>query len=147
MTALSATVRVTRKIEEHVRAAHPVKTATAIYGGAALCLEAANGFARPVAAGLTNPEFLGFSTEDIASSGAASGTLSVNVIAQGIIELPLAGVTGATAVTDIGTTTYMADDGTGFTTASTGNVSIGKVAGLVAGMITIFFQADALRSL
>jgi hypothetical protein len=147
MTALAAdTTRVYDSGVPRVQRDSLVKASTTIYNGSALCLEQADGYARPVAASLTAPVFLGFALEEVVNSG-ASGTKRVRTISQGVLTVPLAGVTGATAVTDIGATVYMADDGSGLTLTSTNNVAIGKIMGLVDGFLMIFFQAGPLRSL
>lgn len=127
----------------------PVKTATAIWDRAALCLEDANGFARPVAAGLTNPEFLGFAMHAVATSTDSSGTYYVEINQEGYVVAPSGDVSGVSAVTDVGKTIYMTDDGNGFTTLSTGNVPIGKVAAVDAtqSKVWIHYQAHALRSI
>lgn len=124
---------------------YPVKASAVIYGGAGICLEAADGFARPVAASLTNPEFLGFALEKKTGTG-TSGAVVVQAQTEGILITALANVAGATAVTDIGATVYMSDDQT-FTLTSTNNVAIGKVVNLVDGDLHIHFQAAAMASL
>lgn len=123
-----------------------VKTATTIYAGSALVTEAADGYARPLAASLTNPVFLGFALEGVVNAG-ASGAKLVLVSQEGDVEVALAGVTGGTGVIDIGVTVYMADDGTGFTLTSTNNVAIGKVVNYVDGKFLIHYQGAGRRSI
>lgn len=102
---------------------HPVKASNTIYAGAALCCEA-DGYARPVAASLTSPEFLGFAEEAQASVG-SNGAADVRIRQQGIVYV--SAITGLSGIGDVGTAVYMSDDNT-FTNSATNNVAIGKVA-------------------
>ncbi len=124
---------------------HGVKAEAVVFAGSALCLESADGFARPIAQSLTAPEFLGFALKSADATGLASGALVIEVAAEGILEL--AAIAGMTGVTHIGDTVYMADDGDAFTGTSTNNVAIGKVVAFASGIFYVHFQAHALRSL
>lgn len=101
---------------------HAVKASNTIYAGAALCCEA-DGYARPVAASLTSPEFLGFA-EEAQASVSTNGAATVRVRQQGIVFV--SAITGLSGVGDKGTAVYMSDDNT-FTNSATNNVLIGKV--------------------
>lgn len=124
---------------------YQVKASTTIYGQAGVCLEAADGYARPCAASLTNPEFLGFALEKVVNSG-ASGAKNVELQNKGVLIALLADVAGAAGVTDIGATVYMSTDND-LTLTSTNNVPIGKVVTYVDGYLYIYFEANALASL
>jgi hypothetical protein len=122
-----------------------VKASTTIYDGALICLEAADGYARPCAAALTAPEFLGIAAEKVVNGG-ASGAAHVKTIAETIIEV--AAIAGATGVTDIGTQIYTSTDNIAdLTTTSTSNVSVGKIIAYVGAQFYVLVQADALRSI
>lgn len=146
MTALSADFTRRMYSDPMYEQRLAVKTSTTIYDRSAVCLEAADGFTRPVAASLTNPEFQGFALEGAANTG-ASGAVKVLVSQKGRLVVALAGVTGGAGVADIGSTVYLADDGTGLTLTSTNNVPIGKISAYVDSEFTIAYEADALRSI
>lgn len=125
--------------------AYPVLSATAIWDGSALCILAA-GFARPVAASLSSPEFIGFARESVPAT-TGNGAVTVNVIEEGFLSR-VAAITSATGIGNVGDTVYMSDDGSGFTLASTNNVSIGKIHSYDAtNGFTIFFQSVTRRSI
>ena len=122
----------------------PVKTATTIYKGSFLCLESADGYARPCAASLTGEEFLGVAMTAVTSNAAASGTEEVRILQKFSVETT---ITGASAVTDIGELCYMSDDNV-FTTASTNNVLVGTIRHFNAdnSKFLVNCEAEALRS-
>lgn len=143
MTALSAdTPRVMEGTSHLALQKYPLKASTTVYSGSAICAEAADGLARPVAASLTSPEFYGFAVESAATT---AGDTHVTVMTRGVIIL--GAITGCDGPNDIGTTIYMSDDGTGFTTTSTNNVAIGKLQNYVGGEYRVAFEADAHRSI
>ena len=143
MTALAAdTIRIFEGNIPDKCAHFQVLTATTIYEGSAVCAESAVGYARPVAASLTSPEFYGFAEESVVNSG-ASGAKKVKVRREGVIVLTA--ITGMTGITNIGDSVYMSDDGTGFTSTSTNNVLIGKVGNYVDSKFLVDFQAISLR--
>lgn len=145
MTALAEDTRRDMEVGHPPRIARfAVLTATTIYRGSAVCAETASGYARPVAASLTNPEFYGFAIDGVANPG-ASGAEHVEVVQEGVLVVDA--ITGATGVADIGDVVYMADDGTGLTETSTNNVAIGKIVDYIGGKFRVFFQATALRSI
>jgi len=143
MTALSAdTPRVMEGTSHLALQKYPLAASTTIYSGSAVCAAAANGLAIPVADSITNPEFYGFAVE---SASTTLGDTHVTVMTKGVIIL--SAITGCDGPNDIGTTIYMSDDGTGFTTTSTDNVPIGKLQNYVGGEYRVAFEADAHRSI
>lgn len=147
MTALSANQpRVILGGEDRHQSLKQLKASTTVYEGSAVCAEA-DGLARPVAASLTAPEFMGFA---VAYASNVSPDTDTHVLLQqkGTIVVPVGDVTGVSGVGDYGVSIYMADDGDGFTTTSTNNVLIGKLAAVDSdSQAHIAFEADALRSL
>jgi predicted RecA/RadA family phage recombinase len=111
-----------------------------IYEGAAVG-ENGSGYFRPLVAG---DAFAGFALEICDNSTGAAGDRLVRLRSRGVVVMP---ITGATAVTDEGSTVYASDDDTLTLTAST-NTAIGKVLRYISGTTcAIYFEAATLRSL
>lgn len=111
-----------------------------IYAGAACGESSSTGNARPLVAGDT---FLGFATAKADNAGGAIGDVNVRVRQKGIVKLTIAG----TLTDDHLNVAIYASDDNAFTTASTGNTQIGKLARFISateGMV--YFEAEALRS-
>lgn len=85
---------------------HPAAAGVTFFKGAAVGLNAATGFARPLQAG---DRFLGFSTDHIDNSGGANGAKRVVLLPTGVYKLPVTGVTGASQHQ---AAVYAFDDGT-----------------------------------
>lgn len=145
MTTLSAT-RTRQFISSPTRPneKHPVLASTKIYSGSGVCKLDAAGYARPIAASLTNPSFLGFAEEPIDNSAGADGALEVNIKPEGVLLLDT--ITGAVGRVDVDKPVYMSDDGTGFTLTALNNVLIGAITNYIDGKFRVFFQAKAYRS-
>lgn len=120
-----------------------VKATSPMFKGSGLCREAADGYARLVAASLTNPSFLGFA-ERAVTSQASSGLVTVLCRVWDILKMPVANLSGV-AITDLDKTVYMSDDST-FTLTSTNNVAIGKLVNLTATHIYLLIEAASIRS-
>lgn len=96
----------------------PVKASSKIYEGSAVGLS--SGYARALVAG---DEFQGFAIELADNSATATdGYIRVKVRDKGKMQITLTSV----AVTHVGDSVYMSDDGT-FTLDSSGNSLVGKV--------------------
>lgn len=118
----------------------PVIASDIIYEGAAVG-ENGSGYFRPLVA--ADP-FAGFALQQADNSSGSAGDRSVHVRQRGVIVMP---VTGATAVTDEGSTVYASDDDTLTLTAGS-NTAIGKVLRYVSGTVcAIYFEAATLRSI
>jgi len=118
----------------------PVIASDIIYEGAAVGESASLGTARPLVAGDT---FLGFAFRKADNSAGAAGDVKADLLAMGVVELPIASV----ATADLGATVYASDDDT-FTLSSTGNTAIGKIVEIVAtGIARVYFQAAAYQSI
>ena len=143
MTALSADTIRTRDYDADATIRYfGVKAAAVVYVGAAVCLEQADGYARPVAGSLTNPVFLGFALQAV-TNGGSSGSVSVAVDVEGSIWV--SAITGAAGVADIGKVVYMSDDGSGFTLTSTNNVPMGRIGNFVGSKFLIEYQGGPVR--
>jgi hypothetical protein len=90
------------------RVSNAVKTAVTIYDGSLVCLEDANGYARPCAIGLTAPEFLGIAVQQVVAGAGASGSKNITLVADCFVEV--AAITNMTGVTDIGKPVYAIND-------------------------------------
>lgn len=111
----------------------PMVAADIIYGGAAIGLDAATGYARPLVAG---DPFLGFADYRADNATGAAGDVFVRVRKYGQIQLPIAGL----AMTSVGKEVYAADDNTFTLTAGT-NTRIGFVSSFIeAGIGIVEFE-------
>lgn len=120
----------------------PVLTAIKIFQGSAI--GSSSGYARQLVAGDT---FLGFATHDnVDNTSGASGAVNVRVWQKGIIHRVT--ITGASAITDVGSTCHMSD-GNVFTLSSTNNSPIGKIVAFHASDSTfdVEFEAANRRSI
>jgi hypothetical protein len=126
-------------VSEGAHSNHPVVASDIIYQGAAVGSNSGN--ARPLSGG---DDFLGFAFAKADNSSGSAGDVSVELRTEGEVVLSVTGVDG---VNDTGATVYASDDDT-FTTASTGNSSIGKVLRWISGTTcVVFFQAVTKRSI
>jgi len=119
-----------------------VKTNTTIFSGGAVVVEQANGYARPLAASLTVPIFLGYAEEGAANNPGADGAKSVTCRQNGTVFT--SAIAGATGIVDIGKVVYMLDDDA-FTLTSVNNVEVGNIENYFGGQFLVRFQATALR--
>jgi hypothetical protein len=108
--------------------AYPVLTGVTIYKGGMVCIDPANGFARP-AADTANYRCVGVAEEQVAAGAAASGTYKVRV-RTGIFLFAATNI----AITDVGKAMYVRDDQT-FDDTSTN--------GVFAGILVEFVSANA----
>jgi hypothetical protein len=122
----------------------PVLTNVHIYKGAGVCAETAVGYARPIAASLTGPEFYGFAMLAADNNPGASGAINVLCSTEGIALVTA--ITGLTGITDVNTAVYMSDDQT-FTNSATNNVAVGKVVNFDGTYFHVFYQATARASI
>lgn len=119
----------------------PVIASDIIYEGAAVGESSSTGNARPLAAG---DNFLGFAIAKADNSAGAVGAVNVRVRQKGLVKLS---VTNVSADDDLGIAIYASDDDT-FTTASTGNTQIGKLARWISGSTCmVYFESTLLRSI
>lgn len=117
-------------------------SAAAIYEGSAVSIN--SGYARQLNTADTTDGFAGFCEKQCDNSAGSAGDKNVRVRARGYAKLS---VTGASAVTNVTDAVY-ASDGNTFTTASTGNLQIGKVVRWITGTTCIvYFEATNLRSI
>lgn len=150
MAALAQDKQVVVMSDGQIRLSYGVKTATTIYDGSLICNESADGFARPVAASLTAPEFLGLAVQKVVNAG-ASGAANVTALAECVIEVTA--VAGATGVAHVGEIVYAASDNIAdLTLTSTNNVGVGKITDYIADAVAgnrfrVHLQAAALRSI
>jgi len=120
----------------------PVKAATAIYEGSAVSL--ASGVARPLNVSDTTDGFAGFCDRRADNSLGNDSDINVRLRARGYIVLSVANASGVGNVNDA----VYASDGATFTTASTGNLQIGKVARWITSTYClVYFEAASLRSI
>lgn len=106
----------------------PAVTNDIIYEGAAVGLS--SGYARPLVAADT---FVGFCEQQCDNTGGAAGAKNVRVIAKGLVQLAVSGVT---AITNVGDAVYASDDATFTTTAST-NTYIGAVRRFISSGVAL----------
>lgn len=117
----------------------PAVNADIIYEGAAV--GDSSGYARPLVGG---DAFQGFADRKCDNSAGAAGAKNVRLRQRGAVVLT---VTGASAVTDEGSTVYATDDDT-FTLTASGGSSIGKVKRWISGTsCVVYFEAASLRSI
>jgi hypothetical protein len=129
MAALTNDRTVTTKYRNNAECLHileyPVKTATTIYKGAMVVIDAATGYAIPAVAGTAN-FFIGIALEQVATGAGASGSKTVAVAVEALWEENLTGA----AITDVGDPVYAADDNSLTLTAGT-NTPVGWIEKLV----------------
>lgn len=110
---------VQRMFEKGDRNAFPLKAAAKCYQGAAIGIEIATGYARPLVAG---DLFVGFAEENYDNTSGANGAIDVRVRDDEKVKLAISGL----AITDLGKPVYASDDDT-FTLTATNNSYVGKV--------------------
>ncbi len=124
MTAATADVPTTTKLPQVI--AYPVATATRIYKGTMVCLNA-GGYAVPAAdtSGFTN--VMGLAFEDVNNAG-GNGALSIRV------QTNILALMAATSITQamVGSTMYVTDDST-FDNTDLGD---GIIAGILVGFVS-----------
>ena len=106
----------------------PIVANDIIYEGAAVGLS--SGYARPLTAGDT---FVGFCEQQVDNTGGAAGAKTVRVIARGLVQLVVEGVT---ALTDVGAAVYASDDNA-FTTTAGSNTYIGAVRRFISSGVAL----------
>ena len=136
----------------------PMAANTQLFGGAALMMAAATGYAAnctPTAAGV----FLGFAwnerdnrTGSVLGGGNADARITTRQ--RGRVSLTVARASSTFVLTDVGTTVYASDGDTFTTSAGTNNIPIGKIAavpaaavGAASAELVVDFEATSLRSL
>ena len=142
MTALAASYDPKRKDGELIR--YPLAAGVRVFKGALTCVVSATGFLEP-AADVAGVVFAGVAFEEAnngtggvqydgsVSSGAA-GVESVLVQTRGVFQYHKSGAVQA----DVGKAAFVLDDNTVSTVATTDNVRVGVVVGLVdAGMVAV----------
>jgi len=109
----------------------PVKTGVLIFEGAAVGVEVATGYARPLVAG---DLFAGWATLTVNNTAGADGAVDINVETPGVrkvLNVP------ATVITSYGANVYASDDGT-YTLVVGSNTLIGTVIRFVsAGVVVV----------
>jgi hypothetical protein len=114
----------------------------AIYEGSAVSI--ASGYARQLNTSDTTDGFAGFCEKACDNSAGSAGDKNVRVRSRGYVKLS---VTNVSAVTNVSDAVY-ASDGNTFTTASTGNIQIGKVVRWISGTTCIvYFESLGVRSI
>lgn len=106
----------------------PVVANDIIYEGSAVGLS--SGYARPLVAADT---FVGFCEQNVDNTGGAAGAKNVRVIAKGLVQLAVSGVT---AITNVGDAVYASDDNAFTTTAST-NTYVGAVRRFISSGVAL----------
>ena len=115
----------------------PCINADIIYGGAAVGLVKATGYARPLT---SVDQFAGFAHRQCDNSLGAAGDKYVSVVREGVATLP---VTGA-VITDIGQHVWATDDDT-FQLHGAGGVYVGKIVRFVSsGIVDVQFSAGEM---
>ena len=123
-----------------IEGALPVIAADIIYEGAAVGESASLGTVRPLVGGDT---FVGMAFRKADNSAGAAGDVKVELLRQGVVDLPITGV----ATAHMGATVYATDDDS-FQLTTTGGSIIGKVVEIIStGIPRVFFQATAYRSI
>jgi len=113
----------------------PVKASTTIYEGAMVGLS--SGYARGLVAG---DEFQGFAYRQADNSSGSDGDINVQVYHEGLISMPVTGVTG---VADVGKAVYASDDGT-LTLTEGSNSKVGVIHRYVSSTTCIVkFKAQS----
>jgi hypothetical protein len=82
---------------------YPILGGEIIYQGAAIGLEVASGYVRPLQA---TDKFVGFAEDNIDASNASDGEKNIRVKRRGSVTLELSGA----AITDVGKSLYATDD-------------------------------------
>jgi len=112
-----------------------------IFEGSAVGIVSASGLARQLVAA---DVFEGFAEEVALNNPGAASAIRVRVRRKGIIT---ASVTGVSAATSLGATVAMSD-GDVFTTTTTANTTIGRVARWLGGSnCEVYFEAASIRSI
>lgn len=114
--------RLRKEIPAPLVVSHPCAASATVYAGAAVEEQGDGGVANLLGTGTT---FVGIAMHKCVNSGAIAGAPRVEVLVDGIVQLPVA-VSGNVARTTLGATVY-ATDGNAFTTTSTSAQAIGKV--------------------
>jgi hypothetical protein len=136
MTTLAANKP--RAYEQGNRNDLPVVASDIIYEGAAVGINPATGYARPLVEG---DHFAGFAEATADNSAGAAGAINVRVITSGLIQLA---VTSA-VITSYGSTVYATDDDTFALSGASDNSPVGKVHRYVsAGVAVVKFDAQGL---
>jgi hypothetical protein len=120
-----------REFELGDRNAFDMATGAKIFQGAAVGINTATGYARPLNAG---DLFVGFAESKMDNTLGQAGDLRVRVYDEGKVQLSIANL----VITDVGKPVYASDDDT-FTLTATGNSYVGKVTRFVSagvGMVT-----------
>jgi hypothetical protein len=118
-----------------------------IYKGALCCVLAADGFLKPCAASLTNPEFMGIAMEQVDNSAGAEGALGGRILRR--CEIEVSAIVGASEENDIGTAVYaVTDNPEEMSTASTNNVLAGKITYYDSdrSVFRVLLEAESVRS-
>jgi len=120
----------------------PVKGSATIYLGSAVSI--ASGYARALNTADSTDGFAGFAMANATNTSSTDGAINVTVKPRGIVTLTVTNVSGVGNINDA---VYASDDGT-FTTASTSNLQIGKVARWITSTTCeVYFEAAYLRSI
>lgn len=116
---MALTKDVQRMFEKGDRNEFLAKAAAKFYEGAAIGIEIATGYARPLVAG---DLFGGFAEQPVDNTSGSNGDLRVRARDDEKVLLAVAGA----AITDIGKAAYASDDDT-FTLTATNNSYVGKI--------------------
>lgn len=117
----------------------PVIAADIIYRGAAVG-DNGSGYMRPLVAG---DPFRGFAESKVDNSDGSAGDANVQLWESGVIKLP---VTGASAVTDVGSRVYASDDDT-FTLTEGANSYIGRVTRWISSTTCeVYFNSNEAQA-
>jgi len=119
------------------------QAAEASYEGSAASINS-SGYARQLNVADTGEGFAGFIEKGSDNSAGSAGDKNLRIRQRGIVKLSVA---NTSAVTNINDAVY-ASDGNTFTTASTGNLQIGKVIRWISGTTCmVYFEGQAVRSI
>lgn len=117
----------------------PVIASDIIYQGAAVG-DNGSGYVRPLVAG---DPFRGFAKHKVDNATGSAGDLEVQLLEEGVVKIP---VTGASAVTDVGTRVYASDDDT-FTLTEGSNSYMGRVTRWISSTTCeVYFNANAAQA-
>ena len=120
----------------------PVKASTTLYQGA-FC-ESASGLIRGCTASSGNA-FAGIALRKADNGSGADSAINVTLVRRGLLRN--IAVTGASAITDVGSTVYASADDT-LTLTSTNNISMGKVVRWISSTLCdVEFEASSARSI
>ncbi len=141
MTTLAADkARKFENVNQQVQNSLPIIAADTIFCGA-LVGDNGSGYARPLVAG---DSFWGICVDQCENEDGSAGAKFVNVLSECYIVVA---VIGASAVTDVDSTVYAADDNT-FTLSSTSNSTVGIVHRWVSSTTCVVHcQAISERSI